>query len=106
MDRDWLATLIALGEIIALQHARDRVLRREPNQPDRAHLVHPVRVEDDARFVGIENLENLLLISSGVGLDFLDRERRSRGIAPRWVADQTREIADQKQHLVAEILES
>jgi len=38
-------------------------------------------------------------------LDLLGRERRSRAVTPRGVADQAGEVADQEDHLVAQILQ-
>ena len=44
VDRDRLLALIALGEVVALQHPRDRVLRRELDHAVRAERRQPLRV--------------------------------------------------------------
>jgi hypothetical protein len=53
----------------------------------------------------IEDLEHLLLVGAGVGLDLLGRQRRARDIAPGRIADQAGEITDQEGDLVPELLE-
>jgi hypothetical protein len=65
-----------------------------------------VRIEHDAGLLRIQDLEDLLLIRNSVGLYFFDRERRPRRIPTRRVADQSREVSDQEQHVVAEFLKA
>ena len=65
----------------------------------------PAGVEVDAGALAVEDLEHLRLVGPGVGLHLLGRERRARGVAPGGVADHAGEIADEEDHLVAELLE-
>jgi hypothetical protein len=95
---------IALVEIVTLEHARDRVARGKLDEPRRVHLAHPARVELNARFALIKNLEDLRLIGLGIGLDFLWRQRRTGRILPRRVADHPGEIADQEYDLMPQLL--
>jgi hypothetical protein len=53
----------------------------------------------------VEDLEDLSLIGLGVLLDLLAGERRTRHVAPRWIADHASEIADDKDHRVPQVLE-
>ena len=43
VDRDRLMRVEALAEIVALEHARQRVLRREPDHPVRAERHRAIR---------------------------------------------------------------
>jgi hypothetical protein len=106
VDRDRLPALVALGEIVALEHARDGVPGRELDQPAAVIDAHPARVEIHARPRRVEDLEDLRLVGARIRLDFLGRERRSRRVAPGRVADQAGEVADQENDVVAEALEA
>ena len=97
--------LVALGEVVALEHARHGVVRRELHHLGRGELAEPARVEVDAGALAVEDLEHLRLVGARVGLDLLGRERRARGVAPGRIADHPGEIADEEGHLVAELLE-
>ena len=48
--------------------------------------------------------KNLRQVGLGVPLDFFRTQRRTRRRAPRWVANHTREVADQENDGVAQIL--
>src|SRR5690606_13410071 len=61
VDRDRLAALVALAEIVALQHASDGMPCGKLDQTRSAHFVHPAGIELDARALRIEDLEDLLL---------------------------------------------
>ena len=104
MHRNRLLFHEALVEVLALQHLRDRELRRQPDEAFVAQLVEPLAVEAHLGFVPIENLEDLRLIGLGVLIDLLARQRRPRGRAPRRVADQPGEIADKEDDRVAHVL--
>ncbi len=82
--------LITLGEIVALEHPRDRVLRRELDHAVGAERREPRRVERDLGPVLVEDQEDLVGIGPGVGLDLLARERRPGHVAARRVADHSR----------------
>ncbi len=61
-------------------------------------------IELDDGFLRIENFENLLFVSLGVFGDFVARQLLARfGFAGR-IADHAGKIADQKNHLMAELL--
>ena len=106
MDGDRLAGLVALGEVVALEHARDGVLRGELDHV-RASCSLPSQRELKSTWVrlAVEDLEDLRLVGAGVGLDLLGRERRARGVAAGRVADQPGEVADEEDDAVPELLE-
>ena len=105
MDADRPALAQALGEVVALEQARDRVLRRELDDVGGLHTLHPLRVEADLRALGIEDLEHLLLVGLGVGGHLLAVERLARLGAAGRVADHAGEIADQEDRRVPAVLE-
>ncbi len=105
MDRDRLVVFVALGEIVALEHARHRVPRREANHVGRGFRPVPGRVEADFGRVRIENLEHLRLVGLGIFLNLFRRQRWSgRRFAAR-VADHAGKVTDQEHDVVPEILE-
>ena len=101
---DRLLAREALGEIVALEHARDGVLRGELDHARGAERLAPFGVVADLGACGIEHLGRLCVISRGVGLDLLARQRRAHVVAARRVADHRREVADEEDHLVPEVL--
>ena len=105
VDADRLTARMALAEIVAFEHAGNRVLRRQPDHAGRAQFAHPRRIELDAGSLAIEDLEDLRRIGLGVRAYFILRQRRPRRVLAGRIADHPREIADQKDHLVAEVLE-
>ncbi len=54
---------------------------------------------------GIQHQAGLREIGLGVFVDLLARQRRAGGVAARRIADHRREIADQEDHLMAQILQ-
>src|SRR5690606_3160359 len=104
VDRDRLAALVALAEIVALQHASDGMPCGKLDQTRSAHFVHPAGIELDARALRIEDLEDLLLIGRRIRLDFFRRQSRAGRVAAGRIADEPREVADQENDLVAEFL--
>src|SRR5262249_23702792 len=105
MQRDWRAFLVPLREIVPLQNARDCVERAEPDRIFEAQLAEPVAVEADLGFFGVQNLENLRLVSLGVRVDLLACQRSPGKIAAGWIADEPSHVADQKNHAMPEHLE-
>ena len=105
VDGDRLIALVALREIVALEHARDRVPPGDLDEPGGVHAAEPARIEIDARLFAIEDLEDLLLVGLRVRLDLFARQRRPRRVAPGRIADHSGEVADQERDLVPEILE-
>ena len=55
--------------------------------------------------VRVQDLEDLALVGGGVGLDLLLRQGRPGLALARGVADQAGEVADEKDHLVPQVLE-
>src|SRR5258706_15808994 len=104
MDRNLLAALVALAEIVALEHARDVVLRCQLDHVDRSKLVHPGGVERHFGLFRIEHLENLRLIRVGIFRDLIAGHRRSSGIFSRRITDHSGEIPDQKNDVMTKIL--
>ena len=105
MQADRAAIGEALVEVVALHHAGHRVLGRQLDHAARAQGVAPLAVVANFRARRVQHLGGLGVIGFGVELDLLGRERRARAVAARRITDQRREIADQKNHLVAQILQ-
>ncbi|KPX14621.1 Adenosylhomocysteinase [Pseudomonas syringae pv. delphinii] len=104
MDGNGLVAFIALVEIIALKHSRNRVLRGQANEIGRAEFVHPRRVERHLGLGRIENFEDLRLVGFGVIENLLAGERRTRGAFAARVADHAGEVTDQEDDLMSQIL--
>ena len=65
---------------------------------------HPAAVEVNEGFVRIQDLEDLAFIGVGVGLDLLLGQGRPGLALAGGIADQTGEIADEKDHLMTQVL--
>src|SRR5258708_13054798 len=91
VDGDRLVGSITFTEIVALEHARDRPFSSQPYQAGCAQLVGPPGIEQDFRLVGVQDLENLILIGFGVPQDLLSRKRRSPRVLAAPAADHPRE---------------
>ncbi len=100
-----LAGFVAFLEIAPLEHLCDVVLRREVDPAHAAERLQPFGVEAHDRLLRVEDLENLRLVSLGVPVDLLHRQRRPRLRAAGRIADQGRERADDIHNGVPEILE-
>ena len=105
MQRDRLVALPPPLEVVALEDARQRRLRRQPDHPLGAERPEPLAVEHDLGLDRIEDLEDLLLVGLGVLQDLVRRQRRPRGLLAGRVADHPREIADEEDDPVPELLE-
>ena len=105
MQRDRLLRGVALGEIVAFEHARDRVPRGEADHVGRVHLAEPFGIEAHLGAFAIEHLEHLFGIGLRIGLDVGARERLARHVLAGRIADHSGEVADQENHLMTEILE-
>ena len=80
-DRDRLPARVAPGEVVALQHLRDRHHPRQPNDVGEAELREPLAVAPDLGLLGDEDLEGLVDIRLGVPVDLVvvqDRPCRDR----------------------------
>jgi hypothetical protein len=104
VERDGFFFLEALVEFIALEHLRDGELRSEADDAFEIKLVEPLGVEADLRLVAVEDAEDLVGVGLGVLVDLLAGERLAGDGAAGGVADQRREVADEEDDLVAEVL--
>jgi hypothetical protein len=105
MHGDRGPTLVALGEVVALHHARHGVARGQLDHAARAERVAPLGVVADLGALGVEHQRGLLEIGHRVGFDLLAGQRRARGVAARRVANHRGEVADQENHLVPQVLQ-
>ena len=102
--RDRLLRGVALGEVVAFQHARHGVLGRQPDHVGRGHLAEPLGIESQFGALAVQHLVDLLGIGLGIGEHVFAGERLARGVLARGIADHAGEIADQEDHLVAQVL--
>ena len=92
-------------KVVALHHARDGVARGKFNEAACAKLLAPLAVVAQLGFVGVKHLEGLLAVGFGVRLYLLGGERRARAVAPARVADARREVANQEDDGVPQVLQ-
>ena len=102
---DGLTFAVALGEIVAFEHAGDGVLRGEADHAVGAQRGEPLRIERDFGLVAIENEEYLVGVGLGVCRQLVRGHGRPRQVATGGVADHAGEVADQKNDVMAEILQ-
>jgi hypothetical protein len=69
VDRDRLVAMVALGKVIALEHACHGVRCGEANHVDRRHPIHPRRVEHHLGAAAIEDAEYLFGVGFGITRD-------------------------------------
>jgi len=105
VQADGAAVGEALVEVVALHHAGHGVLGRQLDHAARAQLVAPLAVVAHLGAGGVQHLGGLGVVGLGVDLDLLGRQRRARAVAARRIADQGGEVADQEDHLVAQVLQ-
>ncbi len=99
------AGLEAVVKIVALHHPRHGKFGRQLDHAGRAQRLTPFAVVANLGLGRIEHQTGLLVIGFGVELDLLGRQRRARVVAPGRVANQAGEVANQKDDLVAEVLQ-
>ncbi|EXF46863.1 hypothetical protein BAY1663_00587 [Pseudomonas sp. BAY1663] len=104
VNGDRLVTGVALAEIIALEHARNGVLRGEPDEVGRRELVHPGRIERHLGLCRIENLEHLGLVGLGILEYLVTRQGRPGSTFATWITNHPREIPYKEDHLMPQIL--
>src|SRR6267154_1753299 len=104
MNGDWLVILQARTKILALQHARQPIVRTKAHDVFGGHFAEPFAVVANFGFVAIENFVNLREIRLGIGVDLLARQRRARFRNARGVANHRRKIANQENSSVAKVL--
>jgi hypothetical protein len=102
---DRRAGLQPLAEVIAFEHARQRVARGELDHAARAERIAPFAVVADLGPGRIEHQAGLRVVGLRVGLDLLARQRRAGGVAAGRVADHRREVADQENYLMPQVLQ-
>ena len=73
--------------------------------PVEAELVEPLGVVADLGLFGVEDLEDLLLVGFGVGVDLFAGERLAGDVLAGGVADERGGVADEEDDGVAELLE-
>jgi len=106
VQTDRLLALVALHEIVPRQQARHREPGGQGQDPGEIKRLEPFSVVTDfeTRRVVIENLERLVRVRLGVGRHLLRRQRRPGRRPAGRVADPGREIADDQDGFVAQIL--
>ena len=105
MDRDWLAALVSLGKIVALEHSRNGVSPGDFDESRRLHVAKPARIEVDQSLFAIKNLEYLLLVGHRIRGNLVPRQWRASGISSGGITDHSGEITNEKRDLMTEILE-
>ena len=101
MQRDRYAGLVAIVEIVALEHLRDRRLREQLHEVGEAERVEPFGVVAHLDALEIEHLAGLLAVGLHVRFDLFARELRPRHVAPARIADARRKVADDQRHAMA-----
>ena len=99
--------VVALGEIVALEHPRDRDLRGQAQHVLHVERREPLGVAPDLDALGrhVEDGADLRDVGLGVRVDLLLRELRARRRLPRRVAEHRGEVADDQHGLVSAVLE-
>jgi hypothetical protein len=105
VHRDRQAPLVALAEVVAFQDPRHRIARRQLDHPARTERIAPLGVVADLRLRCIQHQRSLPEIRLGVRLDLLTGQRWPGRIAPGRIADRSREVADQENDTMAEVLQ-
>ena len=96
MEADGLLGLEALVKLVALEHLRDGEVRGEADRAARSRACRATRSCSGPRCFFVEDLEDLLLVGFGVGVDLLAGERLAGDVAAGGVADEGREVADEE----------
>lgn len=91
-------------EVLALEHLLQRHARIQLHHIVKRHQLEPLTVEHHLRPRRVENLERLLLERRRVRHHIIVRELTPRLRSPGWIANHRREIADDQNRLMPEIL--
>ena len=91
-------------EILALQHLLQRHTAIQANDVFERHRSKPVTIADGFGARRIQNLECLLTVTCGIRHDFLMGQLRPRGRTAARVANHAREVTDDENRLVTQIL--
>ena len=95
----------AFAEVVALQHAGQRVFRRQLDHARRAERPQPFVIEANLGFLRVEDLEHLPLVGPRVLVDLFMRQRGPGDLLPGGISDHPGEIADDEDDAMAELLE-
>ena len=98
------AVFQAFRKVVALENACHRVFRAQTEHVLELQLIEPFAIKADLGFGGVQNFEDLRLISLGVAVDIGAGHGRARNIATCRIADHAGAIADQKNNRVAQVL--
>ena len=105
MDADGGLGGVALMKVLPLQHPGHGVPGRQADEVLSQHGLHPTAVEVDQGLVRVQDFKDLALVGGGVGLNLLLRQGWPGLALAGGVADETGEVADEKDHLVPQVLE-
>ena len=105
VQRDRSMSAITRGEIVALEHACERMSGRYLDQARSAHIAEPARIEIHARALRIKDAKDLLFIGARIALHLFGRESRPGRVATARIANQAGEITYEKDDLMSELLE-
>ena len=105
MQSDWLLVLESSMELVSFEHLRDGKLLREADHAFKSQRAEPLRVKSHLCLVAVEDPEDLIGVGLSVLVDFFGREHLAGGRATARIPDERSEIADEKNHLVAKVLE-
>ena len=92
------------SKVFSLQHARHRIVRAQFDERVCRHRAHPAAVEFNLRLFRIQYFKDLALVGLRVLQDFFLRERHTRLRLAGGVADHAGKVADEKDHLMPEVL--
>ena len=104
MQRNRLFVLEAVVKLFTLKHLRNREFCRQLDPIRGLHLFEPLVVEADFGGARRQDLVHLLHVGLGVFHQLFGAELWSRGRATGRVTNHTREVADQENDRVSEIL--
>jgi hypothetical protein len=98
MYRDGYTTTVALGKVIALQHLRNGISRRQLNHAARAQWITPFAVIADFSFIRVKDHARLTIVSLGIDSNFFCSQWWACCIASRRITNHAGEITNQENH--------
>ena len=104
MNGDGLVVLQPGAKILPFQHPRQAVVTAQPHHVVTRQLIQPLAVVADFRFLGIEEFKDLREVRLGIRVNLLPRQRWAGFGLSGGVADHGREIANQENRGVPEVL--
>src|SRR5512137_208449 len=90
----------SLFEVVPLEQSCDRMLARKYDHIGKAHLAEPLGVVQHLQLMSGKDLRGLLEVGLAVLPRFLECHRWAGFVSARWVADNSREVSDNKNCLV------